>query len=180
MSEQSVKPIASPKEDSLRVAGIVEDSIVDGDGFRFTIFVQGCPRRCFHCQNPETQPLEGGHIETIDGLMQQIQSNPLLTGVTFSGGEPFLQCAPLARLAKKIHAAGLDLWSYSGFTLEELQARHDQATDALLNEVDVLVDGEYVEELRDLTLHFRGSSNQRVIDMNATRQKGQIVLLYND
>lgn len=173
-------PEQSNSEDTLRVAGVVEDSIVDGDGFRFTIFVQGCPRRCFNCQNPETQPLGGGHIETIDGLMQQIQSNPLLTGVTFSGGEPFLQCAPLARLAKKIHAAGLDLWSYSGFTLEELQDRHDQATDALLNEVDVLVDGEYVEELRDLTLHFRGSSNQRVIDMNATRQKGQIVLLYND
>ena len=143
-------------DDTLHVAGLVEDSIVDGDGFRFTIFVQGCKRCCPNCQNP------------------------LLTGVTYSGGEPFLQCAPLAELAREIHAAGLDIWSYSGYTLEELQARHDKATDDLLAEVDVLVDGVYVEELRDLTLHFRGSSNQRVIDMNATRKRGEIVLLYKD
>ena len=143
-------------DDTLRVAGLVEDSIVDGDGFRFTIFVQGCKRRCPNCQNP------------------------LLTGVTFSGGEPFLQCAPLAELAKEIHAMGLDIWSYSGYTLEELRARHDEATNALLAEIDVLVDGAYIEELRDLTLHFRGSSNQRVIDMNATRKQGKVVLLYED
>lgn len=170
----------SGQDDTLRVAGIVEDSIVDGDGFRFTIFVQGCLRRCFNCQNPETQPIDGGREETIAEILQKIKNNPLLTGVTFSGGEPFLQCAPLARLAKEIHKAGLDIWSYSGYTLEELQNRHDEATDDLLKEIDVLVDGEYIEELRDLTLHFRGSSNQRVIDMNATRQKGQIVLLYKD
>ena len=167
-------------DDTLRVAGLVEDSIVDGDGFRFTIFVQGCKRRCPNCQNPETQPLEGGHEETLEALLQKIRQNPLLTGVTFSGGEPFLQCAPLAKLAKEIHAMGLDIWSYSGYTLEELRACHDEATDALLAEVDVLVDGAYIEELRDLTLHFRGSSNQRVIDMNATRKQGKVVLLYED
>ena len=122
-------------DDTLRVAGLVEDSIVDGDGFRFTIFVQGCKRRCPNCQNPETQPLEGGHEETLAALLQKIRQNPLLTGVTFSGGEPFLQCAPLAKLAKEIHAMGLDIWSYSGYTLEELRARHDEATDALLAEV---------------------------------------------
>lgn len=100
-------------DDTLRVAGLVEDSIVDGDGFRFTIFVQGCKRCCPNCQNPETQPLEGGHEETLEALLQKIRQNPLLTGVTFSGGEPFLQCAPLAKLAKEIHAMGLDIWSYS-------------------------------------------------------------------
>ena len=132
-------------DDTLHVAGLVEDSIVDGDGFRFTIFVQGCKRCCLNCQNPETQPLEGGHEETLAALLQKIRQNPLLTGVTFSGGEPFLQCAPLATLAKEIHTMGLDIWSYSGYTLEELQARHDKATDDLLAEVDVLVDGAYVE-----------------------------------
>ena len=164
----------------LNIAGIVDDSIVDGDGCRLTVFVQGCHRRCHGCQNPETQPMEGGRrIDTAD-ILAKVKANPLLAGVTFSGGEPFLQCAPLAELAREIHAAGLDIWSYSGYTLEELQARHDKATDDLLAEVDVLVDGAYVEELRDLTLHFRGSSNQRVIDMNATRQQGKIVLLYED
>ena len=118
----------------LNIAGIVDDSIVDGDGCRLTVFVQGCHRRCHGCQNPETQPLEGGHEETLEALLQKIRQNPLLTGVTFSGGEPFLQCAPLAKLAKEIHAMGLDIWSYSGYTLEELRARHDEATDALLAE----------------------------------------------
>ena len=169
-------------DDTLRVAGLVEDSIVDGDGFRFTIFVQGCKRRCPNCQNPETQPLEGGHEETLEALLQRIRQNPLLTGVTFSGGEPFLQPAPLAALARDVHALGLDVWSYSGFTLDELLARaeKDKATAALLNEIDVLVDGPYEEAERDLTLHFRGSRNQRVIDMKATRKAKKIQLLYED
>ncbi|MDY4415818.1 4Fe-4S single cluster domain-containing protein, partial [Selenomonas sp.] len=98
------------------------------------------------------------------------------------GGEPFLQPAPLADLAKQLHARGLDVWSYSGYTLEELQARAqaDRATRALLAEVDVLVDGPYEEAERDLTLHFRGSRNQRVIDMQKTRKAGRVVLLYTD
>ena len=165
---------------TLRIAGVVEESVVDGDGIRYTIFVQGCPRRCHNCQNPETQPLEGGHEETLSHFMKAIQENPLLTGVTFSGGEPFMQPAPLAELARQIHQAGLDVWSYSGYTLEELQNRHDAATDDLLASIDVLVDGDYREAERDLTLHFRGSRNQRVIDMNATRKTGKVTLLYTD
>ena len=165
---------------TLRIAGVVDDSVVDGDGIRYTIFVQGCPRRCHNCQNPETQPLAGGRDESIAHFLEEIRKNPLLTGVTFSGGEPFLQPAPLAALARLVHEHHLDVWCYSGYTLEELQARHDAATNDLLANIDVLVDGEYREEERDLTLHFRGSRNQRVIDMNATRQKGQIILLYED
>lgn len=167
-------------QNTLRIAGVVDDSVVDGDGIRYTIFVQGCPRRCHNCQNPETQPLEGGREETIEHLMAEMKKNPLLTGATFSGGEPFLQPAPLAMLAHRVHEAGLDVWCYSGYTLEELRNRHDKATDDLLAAIDVLVDGEYIEAERDLTLHFRGSRNQRVIDMNATHKKGQIVLLYTD
>lgn len=166
--------------ETLHIAGVVEESVVDGDGVRFTIFVQGCARRCPGCQNPETQPMEGGREESVDSLFQTIRKNPLLTGVTFSGGEPFLQCVPLAALAKKLHAAGLDVWSYTGYTLEELQARGDAATDALLTELDVLVDGDYREAERDLTLHFRGSRNQRVIAMKPTRESGKVVLLYED
>ena len=166
----------------LNIAGIVDDSIVDGDGCRLTVFVQGCHRRCRGCQNPETQPMEGGRrIDTAD-ILAKVKANPLLAGVTFSGGEPFLQPAPLAALARAVHALGLDVWSYSGFTLEELEARakRDGATAALLSEIDVLVDGPYEEAQRDLTLHFRGSRNQRVIDMNRTRETKQIQLLYED
>ncbi len=166
----------------LNIAGIVDDSIVDGDGCRLTVFVQGCRRRCHGCQNPETQPLEGGHRMDTANILQQVRANPLLSGITLSGGEPFLQPAPLAELAHEVHALGLDVWSYSGFTLEELTARaeKDEATAALLDEIDVLVDGPYEEAQRDLTLHFRGSRNQRVIDMNRTRETKQIQLLYED
>ena len=166
----------------LQIAGIVDDSIVDGDGCRLTVFVQGCPRRCPGCQNPETQPMEGGHAIDTAAILQQMAENPILSGVTFSGGEPFLQPAPLASLARAVHQRGLDVWSYSGFTLEELaeRAEKDKATRALLSELDVLVDGPYEEAQRDLTLHFRGSRNQRVIDMKKTRKAGRIVLLYTD
>ena len=166
----------------LQIAGIVDDSIVDGDGCRLTVFVQGCPRRCPGCQNPETQPTEGGRTIDTAAILQQMAENPILSGVTFSGGEPFLQPAPLASLARAVHQRGLDVWSYSGFTLEELaeRAEKDKATRALLSELDVLVDGPYEESQRDLTLHFRGSRNQRVIDMKKTRKAGRIVLLYTD
>ena len=160
----------------LQIAGIVDDSIVDGDGCRLTVFVQGCARRCPGCQNPETQPMEGGHAIDTAAILQQMAENPILSGVTF------LQPAPLASLARAVHQRGLDVWSYSGFTLEELaeRAEKDKATRALLSELDVLVDGPYEEAQRDLTLHFRGSRNQRVIDMKKTRKAGRIVLLYTD
>ena len=162
----------------MRIAGTVQDSIVDGPGMRFTLFTQGCPHGCPGCQNPETQPFDGGRdIDTRD-LLRQMEDNPLLAGITFSGGEPFCQPRPLAELAKAVHARGLDVWSYTGNTLEELQSRKDEDVSALLAELDVLVDGEYIEAQRDLTLKFRGSRNQRVIDMNATRQKGIVTLKY--
>ncbi len=104
----------------LQIAGIVDDSIVDGDGCRLTVFVQGCAHRCPGCQNPETQPMEGGRTIDTTAILQQMAENPILSGITFSGGEPFLQPAPLASLARAVHQRGLDVWSYSGFTLEEL------------------------------------------------------------
>ena len=167
---------------NLRIAGILDESVVDGDGVRLTVFTQGCAHRCRGCQNPETQPMEGGYVIDTGKILAEALENPLLTGVTFSGGEPFLQPAPLTELAKALHAQGLDIWSYSGYTLKELaeRAKKDKATRALLSEIDVLVDGPYEESQRDLTLHFRGSRNQRVIDMKKTKKAGRIVLLYND
>ena len=129
---------------------------------------------------PETWNPEGGKDADTEELMAEIRANSLLEGVTFSGGEPFAQPAPLLQIAREAHAQGLDVWSYTGYVLDELIAMHDPDVDALLNELDVLVDGPFVIEGRDLTLRFRGSRNQRVIDMNATRERGEVVLKYND
>lgn len=152
----------------LKIAGIVDDSIVDGEGVRLTVFTQGCPHHCHGCHNPQTWSLDGGHEIDTEEIVEKLKENPLLSGITFSGGEPFLQPAPLTELAQAAHKLGLDVWSYTGFTLEELEKRTD--AQQLLNEVDVLVDGPYVEALRDLTLRFRGSSNQRIIDLNELRK----------
>ncbi len=164
----------------LRIAGTVNDSIVDGDGYRFAIFTQGCPHHCFGCHNPETWDPAGGKEVDTEELLEKIRVNPLLEGVTFSGGEPFAQPGPLAHLAREAHEMGLDVWSYTGYVLDELTAMGDPEVDGLLNELDVLVDGPFVMAGRDLTLRFRGSRNQRVIDMNATRQRGEVVLKYDD
>ena len=164
----------------LRIAGIVDDSVVDGEGMRLTVFTQGCPHHCVGCHNPNTHSFDGGRDADTDDILVQVKANPLLSGVTFSGGEPFMQPSPLAKLPRDIHAQGLDIWSYSGFTLEELLAKHNPAIDALLQEVDVLVDGRYEDSQRDLTLSFRGSANQRIIDMNAWRRTGHIKLLYTE
>ena len=170
--------MSSTASTEIRISGIARDSIVDGEGIRLTVFTQGCPRRCPGCHNPETQPLVGGRTTTVGAVVAELDENPLLTGLTLSGGEPFLQPGALLPLARAAHARGLDVWSYTGFTLEELRAQGDTDVDALLEELDVLVDGDYREELRDLTLHFRGSRNQRVIDLAATRRTGELTLLY--
>lgn len=161
----------------IKIAGTVDDSIVDGEGFRFTIFTQGCYHNCPECHNPHTHDVNGGHEIDIDELFAQICENPLLNGVTFSGGEPFLQPKPLAELAVKIHERGLNITTFTGYTLEQLQNMHNPDIDALLAQTDVLIDGPFIIDKKDLTLKFRGSSNQRVIDMNKTRETGNITLI---
>ena len=160
----------------IRICGIEPESIVDGPGFRYVVFVQGCPHKCKGCHNPESHDPAGGFDMTAGEIMAEIESNPHLAGVTFSGGEPFEQVHALLELAGMVKAAGLSLMSYSGYTIEELEARHDPETDELLGMLDILVDGRFIESLRDLTLVYRGSENQRVIDMNKTREAGEIVL----
>ena len=160
---------------SIKIAGTVNDSVVDGEGYRYTIFVQGCPHHCEGCHNPQTHDFTAGKTTDTDQLYEQIIENPLLSGVTFSGGEPFCQPAPLAELAKKLKARNLDLWVYTGYTYEELIVSLDPAVQTLLALADVLVDGRFDLNQRDLTLAFRGSRNQRVIDLNATRQQGRML-----
>ena len=164
---------------SLRLAGVVRESIVDGPGIRFTIFCQGCPHNCPECHNETTHDFSGGFDCSIDKILAAIDENPLLAGVTFSGGEPVCQAAGFLALAKEIRKRGLNIWMYSGYTLEQLQAKAADDPDLaeLLEIIDVLIDGPYLKAERDLTLLWRGSGNQRVIDMNRTRETGEVCLV---
>lgn len=161
----------SQSNNILNLSGIVEESIVDGPGFRYVVFVQGCPHRCKGCHNPSTHSFEGGYKMSVEEIVAQIKQNPLLSGVTFSGGEPFCQPEALCELAKAVKEIGKNIFVYSGYTLEQLDelSKTRPAIAELLHLADTLVDGQYVEELRDLQLQFRGSSNQRIIDL---RQAG--------
>nr|WP_319489621.1 anaerobic ribonucleoside-triphosphate reductase activating protein [uncultured Caproiciproducens sp.] len=160
----------------LKICGTEPESIVDGKGFRYVIFTQGCPHACPGCHNPQSHDFSAGKWADIDTLFAEICENPLLKGVTFSGGEPFCQPLPLVELAKRIHEKKLDLTVFTGYTYEELIDRRDPGIDALLSETDILIDGPFLLEQKDLTLVFRGSRNQRIIDMNRTRQSGTVVL----
>ena len=164
------------KANSLRIAGIVRESIVDGPGIRFTIFCQGCPHACDGCHNPETHDFAGGKDVSIERLLEEIDKDPLLAGVTFSGGEPFCQPEGFVELGKRIKERGLNITAFSGYTLEELMSLGIQnaAIAELLELTDILIDGPFQKELKDLTLQFRGSKNQRVIDMNETRKREEV------
>lgn len=150
----------------IRIAGLVEDSIVDGPGIRFTIFTQGCPHHCYNCHNPQTHALDGGYVISIDDIVAKLTANKLLSGVTFSGGEPILQAASLALLAQRIkQSMNLSIILYTGYLFEELQASDDPAIRELLQYIDIVVDGPYIDAQHDYNLKFRGSANQRIIDV---------------
>lgn len=159
----------------IRLAGLVPESIVDGPGLRFAIFVQGCPHRCEGCHNPETHDFNAGRLADTERLFQKIQEYPLIHGVTFSGGEPFCQREPLAALAKALKAAGYHLMCYSGYTFEELleRSKEDLHTRELLERLDLLVDGRFELAQRSLELKFRGSRNQRILDVPKSLAAGK-------
>ena len=160
----------------IRLSGEVLDSIVDGSGLRFAIFTQGCPHRCLGCHNPHTHDMEGGYLTDTDTLIARMKADPLLSGITLTGGEPFAQANECLTLARGARALGLSVWIFSGYTYDELNAMDGHAA-ALLNECDVLVDGRYDKAQRSLTLKFRGSRNQRIIDLIATRRQGDVIIL---
>lgn len=164
----------------IQVAGVVKESITDGRGIRYTVFTQGCPHGCPGCHNPQSHDFSGGTPMTVAEIFEEFRKNPILQGITLSGGEPFCQPRPLTALAKLVHGMGRDVTVYSGWTYEELAGMGDPEIQALLEQTDVLVDGRYEEALRNLELRFRGSENQRVIDMAATRRAGCVVPLNLD
>jgi anaerobic ribonucleoside-triphosphate reductase activating protein len=164
----------------MRLSGITPESFIDGPGLRIVIFAQGCPHQCPRCQNPETWDSNAGEEMTVKQLLRILKRyKKNKRGITISGGEPFLQAAELAQTAWAAHQMGWDVVTYTGFRCEQLLADTDDGIQALLRASDIIIDGKYIHELRDIGLQFRGSSNQRVIDMAATRESGRI-MLWND
>ena len=166
------------KQQSIRVSGIVKQSAVDGPGLRLAVFTQGCPHRCPGCQNPETHDFEGGQDIPISDILSELDKNPLLQGITLSGGEPLARARELLPLTQGAKAKGKDVVCFTGYTLEELlaKAEEDKYLAQLLKDIDLLIDGRYDAAQRDLTLRFRGSRNQRVLDLAACLASGQVVL----
>ena len=161
----------------IRVLDILEDTMVDGPGFRTSIYCAGCSHQCKGCHNPQSWAFDGGREMTTAQIMKIIMADPF-ANVTFSGGDPMYQAAGFAELARAIHEhTNKDIWCYTGFTFESL-IQEDQRE--LLELIDVLVDGPYIESLRDPDLQFRGSSNQRLIDVPASLYEGKVVLWQSD
>ncbi|MEG2403425.1 MAG: anaerobic ribonucleoside-triphosphate reductase activating protein [Oscillospiraceae bacterium] len=159
---------------TINIAGIASDSIVDGPGIRVAIFTQGCPHHCEGCHNPSTHSFGIGKDTTVQELYSIVKANPIARGVTFSGGEPFAQCEGLCELAKLLKADGYELAAYSGYTFDELI--QNEAQKALLQQLDILIDGKFVLAQRNLGLRFRGSENQRIINVPQSLANGKAVL----
>ena len=168
-----------------RCAGLTPESIVDGPGFRFTVWTQGCLHHCKGCQNPQTWDMAGGFEADTDEVFEQIIKDPLLDGIAFSGGDPFYQAKPMAALAERIHAyegGRLNVIAFTGFTYEELiaGANEENGYMELLRQCDYLVDGPFVLEERSLELKFRGSRNQRFIDVKRSLEAGHPIALSDE
>lgn len=151
------------------------DSIVDGEGIRTVIWTQGCKHKCYGCQNPTTHDFNKGFYEDIEELKKQIKSLKGQTGITFSGGDPMYQPKECLQLAKYIKSLGLDIWCYTGFTYEELLKNEDQKE--FLKYIDVLVDGKFKIKEFSLNLQYKGSRNQRIIDVGESLKQNKVVLI---
>ena len=158
----------------LDLSGIVTDSIVDGPGIRCTVFCQGCPHHCEGCHNPETWEFGCGTPMEEERIVEIVKSNPLCRGVTFSGGEPFAQAEGYAKLGKLLKAEGYEVASYSGYTFEQLLSG-TAAQKELLGTIDVLIDGPYLAQQRSLEISFRGSKNQRILDVPQSLAAGKAI-----
>ena len=154
----------------IKVAGFEQESIVDGEGVRFVVFTQGCPHHCKGCHNPQYHDFNGGTEYDTSDIIKMIAENPLITGITLSGGEPFCQSEACLEIAREAHSRNLSVWCYTGYEFYELIGN------PLLKEIDVLVDGKFIESLKSLSLRFRGSSNQRIINVPKSFKEKRTVL----
>ncbi|MBQ4128959.1 MAG: anaerobic ribonucleoside-triphosphate reductase activating protein [Ruminococcus sp.] len=161
----------------LRLAGVIRNSIVDGPGIRMTVFTQGCPHHCKGCHNEQTWDFEGGYDSSTERILEELKKDPLIRGLTFSGGEPFCQAEALSVLAKEAKAQGYDIFCYTGYTFEKLCSQFDTHPEykELLTYCDWLVDGPFILEERSLMLKFRGSKNQRILDVKRSLEQEKAV-----
>lgn len=170
------------KAKKVRIAGILFESLVNGPGIRRVIFAQGCRHNCRGCFNQHTHSFQGGKLMDMDEILKDIFNNPMLSGVTFSGGDPFEQSEEFAYMAAKIREKGLNVWCYTGYTFEKLIENKDNnhGWNQLLSSIDVLVDGKFEENKKRSDIRYRGSSNQRIIDVKKTLSSGKIVAINYD
>lgn len=163
----------------IRLAGIAYESLVNGPGLRRVFFSQGCIHNCKGCFNPSTHCDNGGELKNIDELLEDVRKNPMLKGITFSGGDPFEQANEFAYMAVKIEEIGLNIWCYTGYTFEYILQHKDEhkGWKKLLNNIDVLVDGKFEENEQNTNFKYRGSANQRIIDVRESLEKDNIVIL---
>lgn len=160
---------------TISILDIIEDTTVDGPGFRTTVYCAGCPNRCPGCHNPQSWDIENGHEADVEDILEKILSDPF-ADVTFSGGDPMFQPQGFRELAKAVKEKSTkNIWCYTGYLFEDLLKMPQQRE--LLEYVDVLVDGRFVEALKDETLRFRGSGNQRIIDVRASLESGSTVVI---
>jgi anaerobic ribonucleoside-triphosphate reductase activating protein len=167
--------VSNTSTHKIRINNYIKESIVDGFGVRMVIFTQGCLLGCPFCHNPATHALDEGYIIEIDELRTIWKKNPLLQGITISGGEPFLQPDAVLTLLRYAHEDNLDVTVYSGYTFEDLSKRGNPAINAILDEAEYLIDGPFVYQLKDLNLLFRGSKNQRIIDLKETKKHNKVI-----
>ncbi|MBQ8859756.1 MAG: anaerobic ribonucleoside-triphosphate reductase activating protein [Ruminococcus sp.] len=161
----------------LRLAGVIRESIVDGPGIRMTVFTQGCPHHCKGCHNEQTWDFSGGYDSSTERILEEAKKDPILRGLTFSGGEPFSQAEALSVLAEEAKENGYDIFCYTGYTFEHLLSQFDAHPEykELLSNCDWLVDGPFILEKRSLMLKFRGSTNQRILDVKKSLEMGKAV-----
>lgn len=163
---------------NIRLSGIAYESLVNGPGLRRVFFSQGCKHNCKGCFNPDTHDFNGGEEKDMDKLIEDVLRNPMIKGVTFSGGDPFERAEEFAYMAKKFKENGINVWSYTGYTYEYILENIDDRSGwrELIDNIDVLVDGKFEESKKEEGLQFRGSSNQRIIDVVKSRKIGEIIL----
>ena len=163
----------------MKMSGFYDESISNGLGWRAVLFVSGCPHHCPGCHNQAAQDFNYGEEFNEQEILERIKENSILKGITISGGEPLCKenIAEVLKFIKDVKEVRpeFNVWCYSGYTIEQLMNRNDETTNKCLEEIDVLVDGQFIQAKKDPTLKFRGSSNQRIIDLKSTLQTHKFI-----